>query len=605
MENNNQNNKLVEIKKGQTGTGILIESDGYVSRDLTENNKKIIKEAFEARENGAWNVPNPFVLDVVLQKYGIQNANGRIYPESVLKREVIKYQKLIDSRMALGECYTPNVMILCEDGWKCIANVTENDKVLTLNTNTNEIEIQQVSKKIELEYNGDLIHFEGRNISESVTPNHGFPIYNRYGKFSDFYTAEQILNHEVKDQNHTFIPKQGNWNVKGEEFFILKGINNPSHRLLNVYPDCKEDKLIPMDTFMKFIGIYLSNGDCRKTNNDVNVHQVKPQICTIIEDLYEELGFPYTISINKQGRYTFRISDPRLNQYLRPLGNCHSKYIPFELKQQSRENLRCLYDWFVLGNGRIRGGKRKDKNLTDGVFSVSKQLIFDLNEIQLKIGYSGNYHIENQKQDRTINGRLIKGENCCDLHFSLRSLTKGVYLDESHLKINKIPYDGKVMCIEVPNHTFYVMSNGKCHWSKNCNHPAESTIDLGRISHNIIECHWENHTLVGKIEFNLTEGFRRYGICSSLGDTCANLIMNGYKIGVSSRGIGSVENKLGKTIVCDDFELLCWDIVATPSTPGSYIGHKEELQQYVESDETQEKKPKLNEKINKIKNILG
>ena len=44
--------KLVEIKKGQTGTGILIESDGYVSRDLTENNKKMIKEAFEARENG-------------------------------------------------------------------------------------------------------------------------------------------------------------------------------------------------------------------------------------------------------------------------------------------------------------------------------------------------------------------------------------------------------------------------------------------------------------------------------------------------------------------------------------------------------------------------
>ena len=229
----------------------------------------------------------------------------------------------------------------------------------------------------------------------------------------------------------------------------------------------------------------------------------------------------------------------------------------------------------------------------------------DLNEIQLKIGYSGNYYIENRKQDRTINGRLIKGENCCDLHFSLRSLTKGIYFDERHLKINKIPYDGKVMCIEVPNHTFYVMSNGKCHWSKNCNHPAESTIDLGRISHNIIECHWENHTLVGKIEFNLTEGFRRYGICSSLGDTCANLIMNGYKIGVSSRGIGSVENKLGKTIVCDDFELLCWDIVATPSTPGSYIGHKEELQQYVESDETKEKKTKLNEKINKIKNILG
>ena len=131
--------KLVEIKKGQTGTGILIESDGYVSKDLTENNRKIIKEAFDSRENGEWNIPNPFVLDVVLQKFGIQNANGRIYPEAVLKREVEKYQARIRDHRALGECYTPDVMILCESGWKELKDVMEDDNVLTLNTNTNNI----------------------------------------------------------------------------------------------------------------------------------------------------------------------------------------------------------------------------------------------------------------------------------------------------------------------------------------------------------------------------------------------------------------------------------------------------------------------------------
>ena len=322
----------------------------------------------------------------------------------------------------------------------------------------------------------------------------------------------------------------------------------------------------------------------------------------MVEDLMVELDLKYTINISKNGNHTYRICDPRLYSYVKLLGDCYSKYIPFELKQQSKDNLRALYDWFMLGDGRIRGVKRNKKTkLTDDVFSVSQQLAFDLNEIQLKIGYSGNYHIE----DRLIDERDIKGENCVDIHFSIRSLTKGIYLDDRHLKMKKIPYNGKVMCIEVPNHTFYVMSNGKCHWSKNCNHPAESTIDLGRISHNIIECHWEGNTLVGKIEFNLTEGFRKYGICSSLGDTCANLILNGYKIGVSSRGIGSVKTVLGKTIVCDDFELLCWDIVATPSTPGSYIGHKENLQQYVESDESKKGKSKLNEKIERLKSILN
>lgn len=594
--------KLVEIKKGQTGTGILIESDGYVSKDLTENNKKMIKEAFEARENGEWDIPNPFVLDVILQKFGIQNANGRIYPEEILKREVEKYQKLINERMALGECYTPEVMILCESGWKQLKDVTKDDNVLTLNTETNNIEIQKVSRKIEYDYDGELINLESRNISESVTPNHGYPIYNRYNKFSGFYTAENIFNHEVKDQAHSFIPKQGNWTESGDEFFTLKGVETPTSRTLRNHPNCQEDKKIPMDTFMKFMGIYLSEGDYSKTGNDVKIYQVKPSICSMVEDLMVELDLKYTVNISKNGSHTYRISDPRLHSYVKVLGDCYNKYIPFELKQQSKDNLRALYDWFVLGDGRIRGVKRNKKTkLTNDVFSVSQQLAFDLNEIQLKIGYSGNYHIE----DRLIDERGIKGENCVDMHFSIRSLTKGIYLDDRHIKMKKIPYNGKVMCIEVPNHTFYVMSNGKCHWSKNCNHPAESTIDLGRISHNIIECHWEGNTLVGKIEFNLTEGFRKYGICSSLGDTCANLILNGYKIGVSSRGIGSVKTVLGKTIVCDDFELLCWDIVATPSTPGSYIGHKENLQQYVESDESKKGKSKLNEKIERLKSILN
>lgn len=139
------------------------------------------------------------------------------------------------------------------------------------------------------------------------------------------------------------------------------------------------------------------------------------------------------------------------------------------------------------------------------------------------------------------------------------------------------------------------------------NHPSESTIDLGRVSHNIVELHWEGSTLVGKMELNTTEGFRKYGIISSRGDDAANLLLNGYKIGVSSRGVGSVEQKLGQYIVGDDFELICWDVVSTPSTPGSYISMDgpEELQQYVENKVENSKRPQINEKIEKIKNILN
>jgi len=137
------------------------------------------------------------------------------------------------------------------------------------------------------------------------------------------------------------------------------------------------------------------------------------------------------------------------------------------------------------------------------------------------------------------------------------------------------------------------------------NHPAESTIDLGRISHNIVEMHWEGKTLVGKIELNVSEGFRKYGIVTTCGDHAAQLLLSGFRIGVSSRGVGSVEQKLGQYIVGDDFELISVDIVATPSTPGAYIGKPEYLQQFVENNESNNSKPTLSEKVNKIKNILN
>lgn len=139
------------------------------------------------------------------------------------------------------------------------------------------------------------------------------------------------------------------------------------------------------------------------------------------------------------------------------------------------------------------------------------------------------------------------------------------------------------------------------------NHPSESTIDLSRVSHNIVELHWEGSTLVGKMELNTSEGFRKYGIVTTRGDEAANLLLNGYKIGVSSRGVGSVEQKLGQYIVGEDFELICWDVVSSPSTPGSYISMEgpEELQQYIENKVGHNNKPQINEKVEKIKKILS
>ena len=121
-----------------------------------------------------------------------------------------------------------------------------------------------------------------------------------------------------------------------------------------------------------------------------------------------------------------------------------------------------------------------------------------------------------------------------------------------------------------------------------CNHPSESVIDLSRVAINIIELHWEGHTLVGKLEIITSPGFRKHGIISCQGDQVANLILQGIKIGVSSRGLGTVTNKMGVLYVADDYEIVCWDVVSDPSTPNAWITPEGQIpQQYVESKETE------------------
>ena len=601
--------KLVEIKKGQTGRGLLVEQDGYMSLD--ESTRKNINEAID--KEGGWFCPNPFVVSAVFQKFGIENHNGRIYPEDILKREVEKYQVKINERRAYGECYRPEAMILTRSGWKHLYEVNEGDDVLTLNTETNEIEVKPILRVIK-KHADKLIHIYGRSIDDYVTEEHGYPIYNRNHKFSGFNSAKDILLKQVKDQNHSYIPKTGTWVGANDEFFTIPRVS-PEKMSKNLSKSLREkyqqDLVIPMDTFAKFMGIYLSEGShSKKIGYRVNIHQKKEDVCEEIAKMLDEWGIGYSVSNKRDGGKTFVISDMRLHEYVSQFGLCYDKFVPYELKQQSVKTLTTFYDWFVMGDGRIRGDKRRKKGISfsTDVFSTSEKLIKDLNEIQLKIGYSGVMHTETRDNDRPIEeGRIIKGENARPMHFTYKSLTKGVYLDERFIKADEVNYDGDVMCVEVENHVWYVCDNGKCHWTKNCNHPEDSVIDLGRICMNIIELHWEQHTLVGKLEIITSEAFRKSGLICCLGDTVANLLLSGLKIGVSSRAVGSVEQRFGKMIVGDDLELICWDVVSDPSTPGSFISTEPEgkdLQVYVESDNTKADKEKLFKKLDNFKTWL-
>lgn len=122
-------------------------------------------------------------------------------------------------------------------------------------------------------------------------------------------------------------------------------------------------------------------------------------------------------------------------------------------------------------------------------------------------------------------------------------------------------------------------------------HPDSSIVAISRISHNVTELWWEGNVLMGKLEIIMSPGFVNQGIISCEGDQVANLLRKGLKIGVSSRGVGSLKKENGKNIVQDDFELICWDVVTSPSTPGSWIYNEEpsKEQQMSESKDNKDK----------------
>jgi len=82
---------------------------------------------------------------------------------------------------------------------------------------------------------------------------------------------------------------------------------------------------------------------------------------------------------------------------------------------------------------------------------------------------------------------------------------------------------------------------------------------------------WDDKVLMGQLEILTTPAFRHTGQISCVGDHAALLLSYGVTLGISSRGVGSLKNQYGKNIVQSDFELICFDLVSSPSTPGAYL----------------------------------
>ena len=92
-------------------------------------------------------------------------------------------------------------------------------------------------------------------------------------------------------------------------------------------------------------------------------------------------------------------------------------------------------------------------------------------------------------------------------------------------------------------------------------HPDDSVVNLKNVSHMVSDVWWNGNQVMGKIQVLGTPS----------GNILRSLVESGVSLGISSRGLGSVRESQGRTLVEDDYQLICFDIVQEPSTTGAFL----------------------------------
>lgn len=137
-------------------------------------------------------------------------------------------------------------------------------------------------------------------------------------------------------------------------------------------------------------------------------------------------------------------------------------------------------------------------------------------------------------------------------------LLKGILQKSDTLNQNGRVYPRAILEREVRNYQKFIRENRAL---GECDHPDSSVVELKNASHIIREAHMDNDVCYGTVELLNTPS----------GKILQSLVESGVTLGISSRGVGSTRREGDTTIVQEDFQLICFDMVSEPSTPGAFM----------------------------------
>lgn len=343
-------------------------------------------------------------------------------------------------------CYDKETEVYTKNGWKLFKDVLDEDLILSLNPNTRNVEWSGIVEQFKYNHKGEMINFKNNSLDLMVTPDHKMVYLSWDGK-----AIKQERLADDFDYNKGALYRGCEYDFKEKKEFTIGDIT------------------LPFNVYAEFMGFYLSEGSTSRKYR-VCIAQSKeknPQTYSEIDKTLSKLGVKYSKSDS-----VFSIYNKSIYEYVEQFGKSHEKYIPIEIKESGKDNLKSFLRTFNLGDGSRRKpkefkgnrggiGKSKPEVL---YYTSSKQMADDLGELILKSGKRPSFKIQKAKgvTFKHKNGDYVSNYDMTVIR-ECRSKTATVFSKEY------IDYDDMVYDVHLEkNHILWVRRNGKVVWGSNC-----------------------------------------------------------------------------------------------------------------------------------------
>jgi RNA polymerase Rpb2, domain 6 len=365
-------------------------------------------------------------------------------------------------------CLLADHDVLTLKGWKPIADITTGDEVACLRNGSELVYEHPTEVFAYLNYEGPMYHIKNQYIDLEVTNNHRMFVsrikqYDGERKWRDYelQEAQTIFGKRVKYK------KDAEWNVPDYQFVLPQVIKWEG----TAKEEVEEEKIVDMDAWLIFLGIWIAEGWASGNNNSgtvsiaVNKQRVKDNLYPALEKLGYNYGHTYNEEHNSED--CIHINDKQLYCYIKPFSvGAPNKVLPDWVFGLSRIQTRILIHGMVLGDGQF------GKNYTC-YFTTSVKLADQFQQLCLHAGFSGTISLAIQKGYTS----LIRGKEVVTKHNVLRIGILDNYLNptvnhgevhnqncqEEGMETKRCP----VFCLSVPSEVFYVRRNGKTVWTGN------------------------------------------------------------------------------------------------------------------------------------------